>query len=1200
MRLPSHHCSAPPTRGGRGIPCPSARRALLTLALLAITLAAAASLRPHAAAHPGVHPTEVTVTMSRLSVETRLHTDDLIATNISLPLGTARANDLFISGTTTLRASPSIGLGGQGRGVARELQLSDFTVTNGTLSNWRDADGPPPLGVTRAGEEVHFDVTPTGDGPVTVTLPAGTVRGFDGRPFGGHNNNHLRNLEASITLNARLGPPKVLWAGFISHNAMGHGGGGPYPAGAHIDLAVVFSERVTVSGSPIVGARVASDRGGPINLVYDSTLTTGQIARNNFIRTGSGTEMLIFRHTVPAGGYESGRTLITSDSLTLPLGASILDADGNAAGLALPPRFETLERIRPGPGTGLPTPGVDVGDTHTYAAVFNEPVAVVREPGAEPAWLPLDIQTNADETAEVRAVYVSGSGTRRLTFQYVVAAADDVATLDGFDEDVPFIRVPQGFVIQNAAEIDLSLPRYEQYQDVFVGYQEGTRLPPLPFGYSRPRTDAHSLTLHLESTDPSRAAIQPAALLYRNSLLYPEDWTRRQVDILFLRDDDAEDNDVRLNYHVTSDLIPGRTLLTSYIVVDGVMRITDTWTGGGPPCFLELELSLADDSDNIVQAGGSVRVAAKLVYIDTYRQLDITEPGTLSVAGGIDWETNGRRQIDILTQTIHNIGSAPPCAGMTIDGPTTWTCELELEDSTLVVPVGTPDGVFTINGVVEVDGLAYRSSLDVTVGTVDEVASATLDFATDIAPGASTDTPTNNWTGDDRPYPSELSIGESTTLQLSVLNENDTASAAGEIESILLTTTAGTLSLLNLDYAACVDEGDEYTCQVPVNLLDATNSDNILIELEHPGEAATATVRATVIDMDGEEFNPAPLTVTFLGPPETLAISAPDSPLLNIGTPDSGENRDDLDQLILSVTAADSAGNAVPVPADVRLAELRDSAGELVWSEAGGATQNGLRIDWPFYERGENDQLLDADRTMRGIQPGLLRDPAGNLQVEIDIDAEAAAPLAAGEYTLELRAGGITATQQITLSGAPAAVSLSKPQGDGVTTQGGEITVTATVTDANGNPVTDGTPVTWAEPRITGETAVLVQLSIDPVTTDGAASASYLVVGSGASYLRASAGSGADVVLFDAPPPTALPASPAEALTRRAPGGVSVWLGVGQTTASALLADIPHTRSIRTLRDGQWLRYSLTFDGRVTPGSIDFTVYPGDILWPNS
>ena len=1187
MRLPI----APPLRladsGGGGILCPSARRALLALALIAITLAAVASLRPHAAAHPGhVHPTEITVAMTRLAAETRTWYDDVLARTISEPLGTTRSNDLVISGTTTLRI-------GFGQGVLRPLTLANFTVTNGTLSNFRDLT-PQPLGVTNNTTGVEIDVTPLADGPVTVGLPAGSLRGADGRP-GGHDFSHLRNVEGSITLTARLGPPKVFWTEFVSNNAQGRGGGGPYPAGAHIDLAVFFSEQVTVSGSPTVRARTP---GGTVDLVFHNNSVTLLSSANTL--NGSGTSMLIFRHTVPAGGYSNGRTLIASDSIILPSGASIVDADGNAAGLALPPRFETLERIRPGPGTGLPTPGVDVGDTHTYAAVFNEPVAVVREPGAEPAWLPLDIQTNAGVTAEVRAVYVSGSGTRRLTFQYVVAAVDDVATLDGFDEDVPFIRVPQGFVIQNAVEIELSLPRYVQYQNVYVGYREGTRLPPLPFGYSRPRTDAHSLTLHLESTDPSRAAIQPSALLYRNSLLYPEDWTRRQVDILFLRDDDAEDNDVRLNYHVTSDLIPGRTLLTSHIVADGVLRITDTWTGGGPPCFLELELSLADDSDNVVQAGGSVRVAAKLVYIDTYRQLDITEPGTLSVAGGIDWETNGRRQIDILTQTIHNIGSAPPCAGMTIDGPTTWICELELEDSMLVVPVGTPDGVFTINGVVEVDGLAYRSSLDVTVGAVDEVASATLDFATDIAPGDSTDTPTNNWTGDDRPYPSELSIGESTTLQLAVLNENDTASAAGEIESILLTTTAGTLSLLNFDYATCVDEGDEYTCQVPVNLLDATNSDNILIELEHPGQAATATVRATVIAMDGEEFNPEPLTVTFLGPPETLAISAPDSPMLNIGTPDAGENRDDLDQLILSVTAADSAGNAVPVPADVRLAELRDSAGELVWSEAGGATQNGVRIDWPFYERGEDGVLLDADRTMRGIQPGLLRDPDGNLQVEIDIDAEAAAPLAAGEYTLELRAGGITAAQQIILSGAPAAVSLSKPQGDGITAQGGEITVTATVTDANGNPVTDGTPVTWAEPRITGETAVLVQIAIDTVTTDGTASASYLVVGSGASYLRASAGTGTDVLLFDAPPPTALPASPAEALTRRAPGGVSVWLGVGQTTASALLADIPHTRSIRTLRDGQWLRYSVTFDGRVTPGSVDFTVYPGDILWPNS
>ena len=1182
MRLPNaRRLFSLADSGGGGIPRLAAQRAILALALIAAALGAAALLHSSAAAQTN----SIRVTISRHAIDGRIWHDNFIhwpRANLN-QTGVTRVNDLIISGKTTLKFSslrPYIAL----------PTLSQITVSNGTLSNLRNLQQVP-IGVTPFYLIWAVDVTPTADGPVTVRLPAGQLQG--GAPY-----QDQRNAEASITLTARLGPPRAIWADLVSIPDRAIDPTRSRRAGDIMDFAVIFSEQVTVSGLPTVQLRTP---GGVVDAVYHHVLDTyprpNWYPTLNESRNGSGTSMLVFRHTVPAGGYPSGRTTIESNAIALPAGAMITDSDGNPAELALPPVFETLERLRPGPGTGFPTPEAAVGDAHTFDAVFSEPVVVSREPGAELAHFVVRIGTNAGEVEYPRAVYVGGSGTTRLTFQYVVTAEDDVGVFTGIFS--PHMRVPQGFSIQNAAGIELSRPRYKQFRTVLTGYREGAQSPyPLTFSFrstTAPLFTNHDVTVHLFSTDPARALLEPTSVLLRAFGTHPGDWEEpTPIAVTLPHDADAVDNNVQLRFRLETTR-PG---LNGFVGNWRLIRITDALTPGGPPCFLELVLSLADDSDNVVQAGDSLAVEAKLVYIDFYRMLDIDEPGRLSATGAVHWESNGRNRIGIPMQNLHNLGGAAPCRSVTIDGPTTWTCELDTEDSTIVVPVGTPDGVFTIHGAVDIDGLTYRGSLDVTVGNVDEVTSATLDFATDIAPGDSSDTPTNNWTGDDRPYPCSLNLGERTTFQLAVLNENDAASAAGEIDSIVLTTSAGSLSLLNPNGVCVGDDGR--SCQLPVNLLNATNSDNIRIELAHPGEAGQATVRATVIAADGEEFKPDPLSVIFLGPPKTLAISAPDSPMLNFGTPDSGLDRDDLDLLTLSVTAADTAGNTVPVPSQLRFAELRDPAGEVVWSSSGGdATQNGLRVDWPLRWRDSGGEVVDTAQTTPGVQPRPLLDPEGNLQVEIDIDAEAAAKLTAGEYTLKLTAGGLSATQRIIVSGAPAAVSLSEPQGDGMAAQGGVITVTATVTDANGNPVTDGTPVTWAEPRLVGESPVLVQVSIDRVTSGGAASASYQVVGSGSSYLRATSGTGTDVQLFNAPPPAAPPPSPAEALTRRAPGGVSVWLGEGQTTASALLAGIPHATSIRTLRSGIWLRYSVV-DGRLIPGSVDFVVRAGDILWPTN
>ena len=1168
--LPSGRTAARADSGG-GVRRRSAPRALLALALLAFACAAAAALHSNAAA-------QTTNNIEFDFFTTEAATARVVYAALEL---VPRPSDLDITGKVTLKIKTDIPIRRVGINTDTMLRLADLTVTNATLSNFTN--------VQPWWQAWTVDVTPTASGPVTVGIPAEVLEGY--WPV----QRSRRNPAGSVTLNYQPGAPKVRWAAFTSRYALWGDRGGPHAAGSFIDLTVTFSEHVTVVGSPTVSIRPPG--GALANAVYHS---------------GSGSSVLVFRHTVPAGGYGRGGTTIVSDSIALPPGASIKDAASptpNDAALTLPPRHEELLSLRPGSGTGLPRPGSTVGDEYDYEAIFSEPVAVSHEPGAELAYLRVVFRTKDGGTTRVRAVYVGGSGTNRLAFRYTVAAEDNVqrrtASWNSLD-------LPQGASIRSVATgIELSRTWVPRYHITQTGHAAGAEVWN-QFGL-QPVVVGHDVTVHFFSSDPARLSIAPASLLFRDYAKYPGDWDwqdRRRIRATLHPDSDGIANDIHIGYRLetTDPNRDGETVdewATLRIVADGQIG-ADGRIIVAPPGSLELVLSVADDSDNVVQAGDSVTIDARLVYVDGYRELAITEPGTLNLAGGVEWENSGRRQIAIPAQALEQrLDSGGVCTRVTIDGPDTWTCELETEDSTIVVP----DGAFTIRGAVEIEGITYHGSLDVTVADVDEVASVAFDFATDIAPGASTDTPTRNWTGDDQPYPNRLARGERTRLRLTVLNENETASATGSIASILLTTTAGSLSLLRPE-GDCLGGGGR-SCQLPISLLNGVNSDNIQLELAHSGEAAQAAVRATVIANDGEEFSPEPLSVAMLGAAQTLVISEPDSPILNVGTPDALNpmDVDSRDLLTLSVTALDAAGNTVPVPAQARRAELRGPDGEVVWSGSdGGARRNGVRVDWPVRLRwsgasslaiDQEDRLADVNFGVPGTQPRILLDPDGNLQAQIDVDAWSTRPLTAGEYTLKLTAGRLSATQRIIVSSEPAAVSLSEPQSGGAIAQGATITVTASVTDADGNQVPDGTPVTWAEPRLVGESPVLVQVSVDRTTTDGTASASYQVVGWGSSYLRATAGTGTDVQLFNAPAPAAPPPDPAEALTRRAPGGVSVWLGEGQTTASALLAGIPHATSIRTLRAGIWLRYGVV-DGRVVPGSFDFIVRPGDILWPTN
>ena len=516
--------------------------------------------------------------------------------------------------------------------------------------------------------------------------------------------------------------------------------------------------------------------------------------------------------------------------------------------------------------------------------------------------------------------------------------------------------------------------------------------------------------------------------------------------------------------------------------------------------------------------------------------------------------------------------TARRCTLRTLDGISTASCPISLPNSTITIPDGTPDGPFTIAGIVSLqlgsgDPVTLRDTLEVTVGDVDELAQVEFDFDTNAATG--------------RPQPAVVAPGESTTLLLKLLNENGKASAKGAAASVLVTTTRGALSgrLGGASGEACAAGGGQ-ACRItnPATALTASNADQIRLTMTHPGaaKAGAAQVRAVVVGATGEAFETEPLTVTFSGPPTALAISQPATALLGY------ESTDRRNTAMLVVSATDANGNKATVPTTRYSAKLTGPDGKEVPT---GPSNPQAFLLWPQRRGGAGDDAND---------PWLID---GNPQATVWVAANKATPLAAGEYTLELSVGSgankLTATQTINITGGAAEVALSADPAGAIALDD-TVTLTATVTDSSGLPVPDGTPVTFAEQSTAANVTLVLLSQAEQRTRDGQASASLRAVGVGGAYVTAEADgiSDAHAVTVAAPPPPSLDA----AVGSLAVDAFSIWTGPRATTASELYDALEGVARVSKWDGAEWVSYGET-DGLLNSGSIDFAIERGTVLW---
>ena len=543
-------------------------------------------------------------------------------------------------------------------------------------------------------------------------------------------------------------------------------------------------------------------------------------------------------------------------------------------------------------------------------------------------------------------------------------------------------------------------------------------------------------------------------------------------------------------------------------------------------------------------------------------------------------------------------GEALSCSSILLDETTTWTCPVDLDITPgnapmITIPAGTPDGAFTISANFTVDGKEnITAALPVKIGTVNEADHAEFDFA--LNPGD----PEISGDKDEKPYPSAIAAGDSTRLQLKILSSVDKPAGADSVSTLLFTTNMGSLRLLKPADAAMGD--CDLTCQVDVTKLKASNSGDIVVELTHPGpgKSGTASVRAQVLPKTGGALLPIdPVTVILSGAAAKLAISEPATGVLNIDTA-TGDNDDaeTRDRLRFSVSATDASGNKANMPAS-RSTRILDPEGKVVWSSASNTGDANFDVAWPLTR-------TETAGTVPGRAPNVVNvlTADGKLQVEVDVDAQAAAPLKNGEYTLEVKAGTLTATRTFTVSGGPETITISEPDSDALTI-GGRFSLTATLTDAAGAAVPDGTTVKF-NLTPTGAMPVLVEVRKQTTTTDGQASVTYEVISAGRASVRVSSGEAGEVRLITTTAPTPAeppaPLNPADSLTPRMPNEYTTWLGQGTTTAAELLDGLGEGfSSILLWYEGKWLRYGIA-DGQLIPNSINFEVTRGAILWLGS
>ena len=602
-----------------------------------------------------------------------------------------------------------------------------------------------------------------------------------------------------------------------------------------------------------------------------------------------------------------------------------------------------------------------------------------------------------------------------------------------------------------------------------------------------------------------------------------------------------------------------------------------------------LKLGLRGDSDGIVRPGQNVELTAMVSGSASQERLATATALTIQTLNL--YAKQGASSVLVGSQVGERY---------TFPGGSTATLNQLLAGGSyaleISVPAGTPPGSYVVTAKAK-DGARdiAVAPLTLTVSTTNvEVAAVRLGPSSPRQALSGDADADGDGYADDRSTRERTAIaaGGTTELTLEVLNASGKASEANAVSSISIFTTGGSLSspAMASMRGAC-RTGGSTTCEVDYSALKASGEvlpSKIRVLLTAPSTPGAAVVSATVV-AGGEAHTGGPVTVTFTGPARSLSLSeAPGTVLghdlrakadVEDNVPASGKltNLDTgaaaRDELKFTVTAADGSGNTVETPeltVSVQAKQVEGLApGALVSTNAYRAHQ---------YGSGKASLLLDVDAA-RG----------------------SALALKPGEYTLTVSAGSLQAERTFIVVGGASSLELALTPAE-ATVAGEAVQAAAALQDADGNPVADGTSVTFMVSS-SGSATVAVLDVTEAATKGGQASVSLTVVGPGRAVVRAKTASAAGGSLLKSA--VLVSRVGAEADGGGDPlaclselSGFAVWTCAGGSTASALfeLLSARGATAIHLWNGSVWVRYSVV-DGTMVPGSRDFTVGESDIIY---
>ena len=455
------------------------------------------------------------------------------------------------------------------------------------------------------------------------------------------------------------------------------------------------------------------------------------------------------------------------------------------------------------------------------------------------------------------------------------------------------------------------------------------------------------------------------------------------------------------------------------------------------------------------------------------------------------------------------------------------------------------------------------------------------------------------------PATGAVRIGAEAGFRLALRNANGQASQVSAVSAITLTVVGG--GKISSDYCPGGTNADLSSCTVNLASekpdapnssarFDAGTNPNLLAAIPFtftaPAKPGTSTIRATVIGLTAGNFQET-LEFTVSGSATALALGNGVPSILAYGTPDpvaddpattdvdESDPGDSRDTVSIAVSATDANGNKARMPAD---ATVR------VTNPDGGALPGGSH----------SAQVTCAPNTDRT-----------SCSVVIDVNAAATSPLASGLYkaTVSAGSGRISIETSFNVAGNPAAVSVSISVPDAVGESG---TATVNVTDAAGVPVADGEEVEFTTSATAG--GVLTARVVDPAknadgkhvatTKNGQVTAQVTIVGRGITVLTVAARTGESGTAVLNTESLVIPTSGGGPIIRYLTpdgqpgvGAPADYLGTTSTTAAAVLAMNEAASAIWLFNGSRWIRYAVDADGEAIPGSIPFSVLPGDILW---